>query len=92
MVIGGKISNFQGVIEYKFHNNREEEKRENKSLNQGLSKHQEVRFTPVTKVKKGYCGFLEPPWCNKKIDPERYVSCGSYELLVSNGAQQKNEK
>ena len=30
--------------------------------------------------------------CNKKVDPERYVSCGSYELLVSNVAHQMNLK
>ena len=37
-------------------------------------------------------GFLGPSWCNKKIYPDISVSCGSYELLVSNIAQQMNEK
>ena len=61
-------------------------------LYQGLSKHQEAGFTPVTKVKKNYCGFLGPSWFNKKVDPEIYVSFGPYELLVSNVAHQLNEK
>ena len=62
------------------------------NLNQGLSKHQEVRSTPVTKVIKIDCGFLGPSWCNKKVNPETYVPCGSYELLLSNAAHQMKEK
>ena len=31
-------------------------------------------------------------YCNKKVDPERYVSFGSYEPLVSNVAHQINVK
>ena len=46
------------------------------STDQGLSKQQEVGSAPVTEVKKIILVF----WCNKKIDPDRYVSCGSYEL------------
>ena len=37
---------------------------------QGLSKHQEVCFTPVMKVRKKYCDFLWPSFCNIKVDPE----------------------
>ena len=47
------------------------------SVYQGLSKHQEVGFTPVTKVKKSDCGFLGPPWYNKNVEPEISVSSGS---------------
>ena len=36
--------------------------------------------------------FLEPPWCNKKVDPEKNDSYGSYELLINNVALQINEK
>jgi hypothetical protein len=62
------------------------------AVNQGLSKHQEVSSTPVTKVKKNDCGFLGPSWCNKKVNPETYVQCGSYELLLGNLAHQMKEK
>ena len=31
------------------------------------------------------CVFLGPSWCNEKVNPETYVSGGSYELLFSNG-------
>ena len=58
------------------------------SPNQGLNKHQEVCFTPVTKVKKKYCDFQGPSWCNIKVDPERYFPCGSYKPLVSYVAHQ----
>ena len=61
------------------------------TLNQGLSKHQEVSSIPVTKVKNGF-GLFGPFWCNKKIYPETYVPCGSYELLLSNVAHQMKEK
>ena len=46
----------------------------------------------MTKVKKNYCGFLRHSWCNKKVNPETYVPCGSYELLLSNVAHQMKEK
>ena len=42
--------------------------------------------------KKSVCGFLGPPGCFKNVDPERYVSCGSYELLVRILANQINTK
>ena len=61
-------------------------------LYQGLSKHQEVSSTPVTKVKKNDRGFLGPSCCSKKVNPETYVQCGSYELLLSNVPHQINEK
>ena len=32
------------------------------------------------------------PWCNLNVDPKRLGSCGSYELLVSTGAYQINDK
>ena len=59
-------------------------------VNQGLSKHQEVSSYPVTKVKKSV--YLGPSWCNKKVNPETYVPCGSYELLWSNLAHEMKEK
>ena len=60
-------------------------------INQALSKHQEVGITSEKKV-ISVCAFLGPPWCYKKVNPEMYVSCGSYELLVSNVTYQMNEK
>ena len=38
------------------------------------------------------CGILGRSWCNKNVDPEKKVSCGSYELFVRNEAHQMNEK
>ena len=38
-----------------------------KNLDQGLSKHQEVGFTPMTKVTKLILVF----WYNKKVNPEK---------------------
>ena len=61
-------------------------------IDQGLSKHQEVSFTPVTKVSKVCVAFLVPPWCHAKVDPDIYVSCGLYELLVSIVAHQMKGK
>ena len=49
-------------------------------------------FHPHGKIDKIDCGFLEPPHCNKKVNPKRKFSCGSYELLVSNVVYQMNEK
>ena len=49
-------------------------------------------FHPRGESEKNDCGFLGPSWCNKKVNPETYVSCGSYELLLSNVAQQMKEK
>ena len=37
--------------------------------------------------KNDYC-FLGHYWCSKKVNPETYVPCGSYELLLSNVAHQ----
>ena len=47
---------------------------------------------PSDESDKNDCEFLGPSWCNKKVDPERYVPCGSYELLVRNVAHQTKEK
>ena len=61
-------------------------------VNQGLSKHQEVSSTPVTKLTKLIVVILGPSWCIKKVNPETYVPFGSYELLLSNVAHQMKEK
>ena len=44
-------------------------------------------FHPRDESEKNVCGFLGPSWCSKKVNPETYVPCGSYELLLSNVAQ-----
>ena len=49
-------------------------------------------FHPRDESEKNYCGFLGPCWCNKEVNPETYVPCGSYELLLSNVACQMKEK
>ena len=49
-------------------------------------------FHPRDESDKIDCGFLGPSWCNKKVNPETYVPCGSYELLLSNVAHQMKEK
>ena len=49
-------------------------------------------FQPRDKSETNYCGFLGLSWCNKKVNPETYVPCGSYELLLSNVAHQMKEK
>ena len=49
-------------------------------------------FHPCDEREKVYCGFLGPSWCNKKVNPEIYVPCGSYQLLLSNVAYQMKEK
>ena len=49
-------------------------------------------FHPRDKSEKNDCGFLGPSWCNKKVNPETYVPCGSYELLLSNVAHQMKQK
>ena len=49
-------------------------------------------FHPRDESEKIACDFLGPFWCNKKINPETYVPCGSYELLLSNVAHQMKEK
>ena len=46
----------------------------------------------MTKVKKMIVVFFGPSWCNKNVNPETYVPCGSYELLLSNEAHQMKEK
>ena len=38
-------------------------------------------FHPRDKSEKNDFGFLGPSWCNKKVNPETYVPCGSYELM-----------
>ena len=48
-------------------------------------------FHPLDESDKIYCEFLGPSWCNKKVDPEKQVPCGSYELLMSNVAHQIKE-
>ena len=60
-------------------------------VDHGLSKHQEVSSTPMTKV-KNMIGIFMGPWCNKKVNPKIYVTCGSYELLLSNVAHRMKEK
>ena len=49
-------------------------------------------FTPLTKVTKVFVVFWDLLGAKKKVDLERYVSLGSYELLVSNVGHQMNEK
>jgi hypothetical protein len=49
-------------------------------------------FHPRDESEKNDCGFLGPSWCNKKVNPETYVPCGSYELFLSNLAHQMKEK
>ena len=49
-------------------------------------------FHPRDESENIYCGFLGTSWCNKKVNPETYVPCGSYELLLSNVAHQMKEK
>ena len=49
-------------------------------------------FHPRDKSENNDCGFLGPFWCNKKVNPEAYVPCGSYELLLSNVTHQMKEK
>ena len=49
-------------------------------------------YHPRDKSGKIYCDFLRPFWCNIKIDPERYVPCGPYKLLVSDVAHQMKKK
>ena len=44
-------------------------------------------FHPPDGSDQNYCGFLGPPYCNKKADPDRNNSSGSNELLVSMVAQ-----
>ena len=35
---------------------------------------------------------MGPSWCNEKVNPETYVPCGSYELLLSKVGHQMKEK
>ena len=61
------------------------------SLDQGLSKHQEVAFNPMTKVTQVFAVFLDflgamQRWILKDI------SCVLYELLVSKIVHKRNEK
>ena len=64
------------------------------SIDQSPSKRQEVGFTPLPKVrekKKVFVAFWDFLGA-KNVDPEEYISCGSYELLVGNVAHQMYEK
>ena len=58
-------------------------------VNQGLSKHQEVSSSPVTKVKKiiVFFGTFLVQYKGKYSN-----ICGSYKLLLSNVAHQTKEK
>ena len=56
-------------------------------INQGLCKHQEVGFTLVTKVTKFNVAFRD-----LLIATKRYVSFGSYELLLNNVPPQMKDK
>jgi hypothetical protein len=49
-------------------------------------------FHPRDKSENNDCGFLGPSWCCKKVIPQTYVPCGSYELLLSNVAHEMKEK
>ena len=49
-------------------------------------------FHPQDKSEKNCCGFWGPSLCNKKVNPEKYVPCGSNELLLSNVAHEMKEK
>ena len=49
-------------------------------------------FHPRDESEKNDFGFLGPSGSNKKVNPETYVPCGSYELLLSNVAHQMKEK
>ena len=49
------------------------------------------KFHHRDESEKNDCGFLGPSWCNKKVNPETYVPCGSDELLLSNVAHQMKE-
>ena len=64
-----------------------------KHLNTSRSEQaQGSEFHPRDKSEKNDYGFLGPSWCNKRVNPETYVPCGSYELLLSNVAHQIKEK
>ena len=47
---------------------------------------------PRDKSEKLDFGFLGLSWCNKKVNPETQVQCGSYELLLTNVVHQMKEK
>ena len=49
-------------------------------------------FHPCDESEKNYWDFLEPFWNNIKVNPERWVLCGSYKSLVSYVAHQMKEK
>ena len=49
-------------------------------------------YYPRDESGKIYCDFLQPFWCNIKVDPERYVPCGPYKLLVSDVAHEMKKK
>ena len=47
-------------------------------------------FHPCDKSDNFFNGFPGPPRCNEMVDPDRYVSCDSCELLFSSVANQMN--
>ena len=49
-------------------------------------------FHPWEESDKNYCDFFGPSGCNKKVNPETYVHCGSFKMLVSNVAHQMKVK
>ena len=48
-------------------------------------------FHSCDKSDKCFRGFLGPLLCNRKVFPEKYVSCGLYELLLRNLSHQMND-
>ena len=49
-------------------------------------------FHPCDQSEKRIVGFWDLLGAIKKVNPEIYVPCGSYELLLSNVAHQMKEK
>ena len=70
---------------------QQQKTKKNNCKNQGLRKHQEVSSTPDMKLTKFIVVFWDILGA-KKVNPESYVQCGSYELLVSSVAHQIKEK
>ena len=50
-------------------------------INGQIVKFINIEATMSDESDKIVCGFLEPPWCNKNIDPERFGSWGSKKIL-----------
>ena len=49
-------------------------------------------FQPRDESDKFNCVFVGPSCCNRKVDPEKKVTCTSYVIWVSNVAHQMKEK